>query len=222
MLNDPLSPISEAYRTLRTNILHIAPENQVKTLLLTSAHPNEGKTVTIANLGIAMAETVGNVLLIDCDMRKPALHYAFGLEKENGLSDVLEKDVPWQEVIKETGIGNLSIMTSGYIPLNPSKLVSSHKAKELLNELKECFDIIVLDTSAVLAVTDASVLASIVDGVILVVLAQKTLRETAMRSVTLLNNVRANILGVILNGIPLSTRYGYYYYYHYKYNMPDS
>jgi len=165
----PKSPIAEAYRTLRTNILSRKPAGST-TLLVTSSGPKEGKSTTIVNLSITLAQMNARVVLVDMDMRRPMIHNKFGIEKENGLSDYLiDPEVSIEQVTKATGIPNLDVITSGFVPPNPSELISSSRTDTLIDELKSAYDFILFDTPPVIAVTDALILTKKVDLTFLVV-----------------------------------------------------
>ncbi|MCX5711690.1 MAG: CpsD/CapB family tyrosine-protein kinase [Candidatus Omnitrophica bacterium] len=211
---DPRSPEAESYRSLRTNILRSNLDNPAKTFLLTSAHPEEGKSLTSVNLAIVMAEIGKKTLLVDCDMRRPNIHAMLGMDKTPGLSEILYGTKGWDESLKSCGIENLHIITSGTIPTNPSEIVGSEKARLFLEEVKNVFDIIILDAPCILAVTDALILSSLVDNVLMVAMAEKTPREAVQRSLSMLKDVKANIQGVIFNRINLRRSHYYYYYYY--------
>ncbi len=215
---DPKSPISEAYRTLRTNVQFKGLMGNAKTLTITSSGPQEGKTTTLCNLAVAIAQSGQRVLAIGCNLRRPALHKMFGIRKKPGLTDVLIGARTWQEVVQETGIENLHAFCSGPIPPNPSELLGSPEMTELIRQVREAYDVILLDCPPVLPVTDAAVLASKTDAVLLVYFVGRAAREALLRAKVQLENVGAKILGVVLNQIPAEGRLGYsYYYYHYHY-----
>ncbi len=218
---DPKSPVSESYRTLRTNILAKYPDKKCVTMLITSSGPKEGKSTTISNLAIALSQMDSKVCLIDLDMRRPMLHTLFNVEKESGASDYLvDKTTSLDEVIFSTEISNLDLITSGYIPPNPSELISSARLDELIKKLKERYDFILIDSPPIIAVTDALILAKKVDLMSLVVRIGATDRNIIRRTKEILDNVRVNIAGVIVNGIEVKkyySGYGNYYYYYYYY-----
>ncbi len=216
----PKSPVSESYRTLRTNIQFARSDAPVRTLLVTSAGPKEGKSTTVANLAITMAQLNTRTLLVDADLRRPVLHKLFGLRRDLGLTNLLVGKASLDEALLPTLVTNLTLLPSGVLPPNPSELLGSQQMQALLTQLKERFDIVLLDSPPVIAVTDASVLARLVDGVLLVVNAGSTNREALMRAKDQLDHVQAQVLGVLLNNITASHMYGshyYYYYYHYYY-----
>ncbi|MDP8263825.1 MAG: CpsD/CapB family tyrosine-protein kinase [Candidatus Ancaeobacter aquaticus] len=211
--SDPRSPITEAYRTLRTNLNYINKDKNLKTILVTSCRPEEGKTLTAVNLAITLAEIGNNVLLVDTDMRRPAVHSMLNINKDPGLSDVLRGNYSWDKALVRTGIDNLTVLPAGHIPKNPSELIGTEKMKDLLKEQSNFFDIIFLDSASVLTVTDASILSTMVDGILLVILADKTPRDAAMRTLSLLRKIDAYVVGIVFNAVDV-TREGYYYYYY--------
>lgn len=212
----PKSPISESYRSLRTNIQFAKPDKQLRTILITSPGPQEGKSTTIANLAITMAQTGSRVLVVDTDLRRPILHSIFGISRSVGLTNHLVGRIPLEEAYFETDIDNIYVMPSGTLPPNPSELLSSRAMKELIDELKKRFDYIFFDCPPVIAVTDATVLSAVMDGVILVVKAGQTDRRAIERSYIILKTVCGDrILGVLLNVVNVEGSYGSYYYYYY-------
>lgn len=211
---NPKSPISEAYRSLRTNIQYSAVDQHIKVLMVASAKSGEGKTTTITNLAVTYAQEGKKVLLIDGDLRKPSLHHLFQLSNRTGLSSVLFDQQLLPEVIRDTTVDNLSVMTSGPIPPNPSEILGSQRMRDLLEELKLMFDIILFDTPPVLAVTDTQVISSYCDGVVLVVLAGKVKRGLVKKTKASLEYVQAKILGVVLNNNSRRKSGGHTYYYY--------
>ncbi len=218
----PKSPISEAYRTFRTNIQYTKLDRDLKALLVTSPGPGEGKSTSVANLAITMAQMGSKVLLIDSDLRRPILHSIFNIDRRVGLSNVLVGRATIEEAAQTTEIENLFVMPCGTLPPNPSELLGSSAMKTTLDAMKEKFDIVLFDSPPIIAVTDAAVLSSQLDGVILVIKSGQTDREAAFRAYTLLKNVKTRILGALLNGVHIESMYGsYYYYYHYYYYGKD-
>ena len=216
----PKSPISEAYRTLRTNIISKKPEGSTS-ILVTSPGPKEGKSTTVANLAITFSQMNAKVILIDMDMRRPMIHNKFALEKENGISDYLiDPDVPLKQIIKASGVPNLDIITSGFIPPNPSELISSPRTDKLIEELKSQYDFIFFDTPPIIAVTDALILTKKVDLTFFVVRCGTTEKGIVKRAKDMMENINANIDGIIVNGVYVQKYYSksnYYYYYYYYY-----
>jgi len=211
-LTDPTSPVSEAYRTLRTNILFASLDNPLKTLLITSTDPGEGKSTTLANLAVVMAQAGNRVVAVDCDLRRPSLHRIFGVKNSAGLTTMMvEGQVMGQSPLQDTGVPNLSVLTSGPLPPNPSELLGSRRMGEVLAQLKSQADIVLLDSPPIIAVADAAILASKVDGVILVVQAYKTRRDFARKAKAILEKANANLLGVVLNNVRMDiSLYRYY------------
>lgn len=216
----PKSPVAESYRTLRTNIIARKKKNESLALCITSAAPKEGKTTTTANLGITIAQTEAKVVLIDMDLRRPMLGKLFDLEKENGVADYLiDQEMKIDEIVKVSKVPNLHIITSGFIPPNPSEIISSKRTKLLIEELKEKYDYVLIDVPPIIAVTDALILAKQVDMLLLVVKIDSTERDIIKRSRELLANVDADFTGAIANGIVAHKYYrGYSYYYYYYSN----
>lgn len=214
----PKSPVAESYRTLRTNIIARRNINQPTTIGITSSTPKEGKTTTIANLGITIAQTDAKVILVDLDLRRPMIANLFGFEKENGVSDFLvDSSMSVDSIIKESRIPNLHVLTSGYIPPNPSEILASVRMDELIDELRKRYDYILFDSPPVIAVTDALILAKKVDMMLLVVKIDQTQKDIIKRTKDLMNNVGAFFTGSIANGIEAQKYYkGYSYYYYYS------
>jgi capsular exopolysaccharide synthesis family protein len=210
----PNSPVSESYRTLRTNIQYSNVDKPLKTVLVTSPGPGEGKSTSVANLAITFAQMGAKVLLVDTDLRRPVLHGLFRIKRNDGLTNVLVGKAPIREAIRQTKVKNLFLLPSGTIPKNPSEFLASKIMQKLIAKLSERFDIVLLDSPPVIAVTDSAVLASHLDGVILVIRSEKTDRDGLLRSVTLMKNVNAKILGVLVNGLDIHHRYGSYYKYY--------
>ncbi len=220
-LNDPRSVAAEAYRTLRANVQFSSPDKPVHTLLITSPRPGEDKSVTVANLAITFAQMGSRVILIDADLRRPAIHTLFGLPNGQGLSTVLgqagsnwlpgkTRPVGESLPLSSTVLPGLRILTAGPLPANPAELLSSGLLPELLNRLREEADYILLDAPPVLAVSDATILASQLDGTILVLKSGKTSRDDAREAKEQLHRVRANLLGSVLgNARQAASRYSY-------------
>jgi capsular exopolysaccharide synthesis family protein len=210
---DAKSPIAEAYRTLRTNIQFSKTDGDLKTIMFTSSGPGEGKSTTIANTAVALAQAGKNIILLDCDLRKPVQHKIFH-KRNRGLTNILVEEVPVQNFIQDTEIDNLRILTSGSIPPNPSELLGSKKMQELLDYLKKQADYLIIDVPPVIAVTDACVLASKVDGIILVINSGSVRPEMAQKAKDLLIKANGHLLGVILNRVEIEAEHAYYYYYY--------
>lgn len=212
----PKSTASEAYRGIRTSILFSSAESEPKVILVTSAGPQEGKTITSSNLAVTMAQSGGRVILIDCDMRRPSVHKVFGISRDKGLSNILVGGCELKDAIVQTRIPNLDAMACGPIPPNPSELLGSARMTKLLDLLRKTYSRIIIDSPPITAVTDAVVLAKLADGISLVVRAGDTPREIIKNGLSQLKAINANVLGVVLNGVDMG-REGYYYYQYYYY-----
>ena len=219
---DPKSPVSESYRTLRTNLQFSKVDRKIKTILITSSGPKEGKSTTAANLAIAMAQAGNKVVLVDADLRRPVVHSIFGMKKDEGITNYLMDAIPYEQIVKATFHENLFVICSGVLPPNPSELLASAAMELLIQKLQNQFDLVIFDSPPVIAVTDAAILSTKVDGTILVVNSGQTNRDALARGKTLLDGVNAHLLGVLLNGVNIDGMYGsyYYYYYHHYYSKP--
>lgn len=218
----PKSPISEAYRTFRTNLQYTKLDRELKAILVTSPGPGEGKSTSVSNLAITMAQMGSRVLLIDSDLRRPVLHTIFKVDRRIGLSNILVGKATIAEAVQRTEIDNLFVLPCGTLPPNPSELLASSAMTRALEEMKQRYDIVLFDSPPIIAVTDAAVLGPRLDGVILVLKSGQTDREAAFRAYSLLKNVNARLLGSLLNGVQIESMYGsYYYYYHYYYYGKD-
>jgi capsular exopolysaccharide synthesis family protein len=206
------SQAAEAYRTLRTNIQFSSLDEPVKTIVVTSSQPGEGKSTVVANLGITMAQSGMKVLLIDCDLRKPVIHKKFDLNNLDGLTTLLAGRKKLEECINTTAIQNFYVMTSGPVPPNPSELLGIKRMKSLMEQLKGIFDIVLIDAPPILAVTDAQVLATLCDRVVLVVSYGEADKKDIVRAKVLIDKVGAKILGVIINKVPDKAKKYYSYY----------
>lgn len=209
----PKSQIAESYRTLRTNIHFSSFDKKVKTIVVTSSGPAEGKTTICANLAVVMAENGCRTILIDCDQRQSRLHKLFNISNERGLSDLLIGNIQLSEAFQKTEIPNLNIITSGTNPPNPSELLASEKMKNFIEDLKETYEYIILDTPPVVIVTDAQLISTYADGCVLVVASGEIERTAAIKAKQLLEKVNAKILGVVLNKVDVKQKnYSGYYY----------
>ncbi|PBB06508.1 CpsD/CapB family tyrosine-protein kinase [Salimicrobium humidisoli] len=210
---NPRSPISEQYRTIRTNLDFASVDSKLHTMTVTSAGPSEGKSLTTANLAIVFAQQGKRVLLVDGDLRKPTVHYTFRLDNVSGLSNyVAGHGDTVREIAQPTQVDGLDIVTSGPIPPNPSELLGSARMEAFIDEAKQKYDLVIFDSPPVLAVTDSQVLTSQTDGALLVVRNKKTEKEAANRSKELLEQAKAKVLGIVLNDVPQKES-GYYAYY---------
>ena len=209
----PRASHSEAYRVLRTNIQVMSLDKPMRTLLITSPNPKEGKSITSANLAVVMALGGLRVLLVDADMRRPQQHRVFRLSNEFGLvSTLLHPEATLDTYVQSTEIENLWVLTTGPLPPNPAELLDSKRMRDLMERFKEKFDLVIFDTPPVLPRIDAAVLARHVDGIVLVVDAGHTRRDSAHRAKEALLHAGGRILGVVLNRIAHSSYYYYYYY----------
>lgn len=214
--NDLKNPATEAYRVIRTSIQFAQAGKELKTLAVTSCTPNEGKSMTIANLAVVLTQAGKSVLLLDCDMRNPTVHKNFGLSNKLGLSSCISMGTALSDAVQKTSIEGLYALTGGVIPPNPSELLGSEQMKNVLQRAKEQYDYVLIDTPPVMPVTDALIVSRFVDGMILVIASAEVKVEMARDVKNQLVNAGANILGVVLNKVRSEHHgygYGYYYYY---------
>ncbi|PMC37366.1 capsular biosynthesis protein [Bacillus sp. UMB0899] len=211
-LTSPKSPIAEQFRTIRTNIQFSSADKEIRTIIVTSAGPGEGKSTNTANIAVVFAQQGKRVLLIDADLRKPTVHYTFRTENHIGVSNVLTKQASLEESYTATAQEKLFVLSSGPIPPNPSELLASRGMQVLIENAKEEFDIIIIDSPPVLAVTDAQILSNLADGVVLVVGSGKTEIDAAKKAKELLVSANAKILGAVLNNKKQEESQYYYYY----------
>lgn len=211
---DTKSPVAEAYRTLRTNLNFCKADGDLKTIMFTSAGPQEGKSLTAANTAVALAQSGKKVILVDCDLRKPVQYKIFNSKRHLGVTNFLVNGPNLADIIQETDVNNLFLITSGPIPPNPSELLSSVKMNELIALLREKSDIVIFDAPPVIAVTDACVLASKIDGVVMVLGADIVRPNMAQKAKDLILKARGNLLGVIINRVEIEAEESYYYYYY--------
>ncbi|BBY78781.1 chromosome partitioning protein [Mycolicibacterium parafortuitum] len=214
------SLIAEAFRKVRTNLQFLAVDNPPRVIIVTSSVPNEGKSTTAINIALALAEAEHNVLLIDGDMRRPSLHQYLDLVGGVGFSTVLSGAASVDDALQKTRFPGLTLLTSGAIPPNPSELVGSQAARKLLRELRTQFDYVIIDSSPLLAVTDAAILAAAADGVLIMARFGSTKREQLAHAVGNLESVGAPLLGAVFTLMP--TRGGSSYSYNYSYYGSDS
>ncbi len=210
---NPKSPISEQYRTIRTNIEFSSVDDEIRSIMVTSSGPGEGKSTTTANLAVVFAQQGKRVLLIDADLRKPTVHYTFGITNTFGLTNVLTRQMELKDAIKKTNEELLHVLPSGPIPPNPAELLSSRGMKEFFEETKGAYDMIIFDTPPVLAVTDAQILSNQCDGTVLVISSGRTEVEAATKTKELLEAANAKVLGIVLNNKKMNKNNNYYYYY---------
>lgn len=212
-LTKPSSVISEQFKTIRTNIQFSIFDKEIKTIALTSDMAGAGKSTIAANLAVTFSLQGKRVVLIDTDMRKPTIHHFFNLSNRDGLTSLLtDRSIKLANMIHQTDAQNLFILTSGIIPPNPSELLASKRMDELLFELEKEYDLVIFDLPPVMAVTDAQIMASKVDGTIFVIRKDNSTKDRIMQSKMLLQKVNANVIGVVLNRkkIDEDLNYGYY------------
>ncbi|MFT3655558.1 Tyrosine-protein kinase YwqD [Bacillus sp. B01(2024)] len=211
-MSEPKSINSEQYRTIRTNIEFSSVDTEVKSLLITSAGPEEGKSTTAANLAVVFAQQGKKVLLIDADLRKPTVHFTFKLDNGTGLTSLLLQQIPFQKAVLRAEEANLDILTSGPIPPNPAELLSTGAMRDLLSEASAVYDKVILDTPPVLAVADTKILGSYTDGAIMVISSGKTDKEKAAKAKEALDYCPCKLLGAVMNGKKQTKHSDYAYY----------
>jgi capsular exopolysaccharide synthesis family protein len=209
---NPKSPISEQYKTIRTNINFSSVDQEMRSVMVTSSGPGEGKSTTAANLAVVFAQEGKSVLLVDADMRKPTAHYTFNLTNTFGLTSVLTKQKTLTEVAHASDVSNLDILPCGPVPPNPAELLSSKAMNQFFEEAYMGYDMVIFDTPPILAVTDAQVLANQTHGTILVISSGTTEVERAVKAKELLEATKTKLLGVVLNNREIKDTNYYYYY----------
>ena len=214
-VSDSKSIISEQFRTIRTNITFSMPEEELKTILVTSSTSGEGKSTTAANLGVVFAQEGKRVLIIDGDLRKPTLHQTFKTFNKVGLSNVLARKAAFYEAVQETFIVGLYVLTSGPIPPNPAELLSSKVLDILIQDAKRDYDIIIFDAPPLLIVSDAQILSNKCDGTLLIANSGVAEKEVVQKAKAILKASQAKILGVVLNNYVSPRNKHYYDYYGY-------
>ena len=220
-LNDSRSPAVESYRLLRTNLQFVAVNHPLDTMLITSPSPTEGKSITVANLAVAIAQADKKTIIIDADLHRPRQHRLFSLPNNVGVTTALLAEHPDpSDLLQTTGVPNLRVLTSGPLPPNPAELLGSDRMKELLKHLAEQADVVILDSPPATVLSDAMILSTQSDGVLLVLDVGQTRRDAARRAVESLRQVNARLVGALLNRVP--TKGGGYYYYYYYSNYYES
>lgn len=215
-VTQPKSPIAEQYRTIRTNIEFMAVDKEIQVILITSATQSEGKSTTSSNLAVAYAQQGKKVLIIDTDMRRPTVHYTFKVANGLGLSSLLTRQAELEKAVLPTKVDNLSILTAGPIPPNPAELLSSRSMENLILQLREEYDVIILDAPPLLQVADSRITSKLTDGVVLVVGCTTSDRQRVLKAKEQLELAEAKILGVVLNRRELTDDSAYQYYYSYE------
>ena len=209
-LTNPRSPASEAYRTLRTNLMFSSINEPLQTLVATSAGPDEGKSTTIANIAVIFAQGGKRTILVDADLRRPSQHMIWGIEQEPGLTTMLLEDMP-EPPVCEVGVENLWVLPSGPLAATPADVIGSSRMDAIIEHLESMADVILFDTPPVVAVTDAALLASKVDGALLVLRAGTTKRDYAEQAKELLEHIHVRIVGVVLTNAQIDKKMGAYY-----------
>jgi len=222
----PKSPISEAFRNMRTNVLFSDIDNERKVLAITSCSGSEGKTTVLANYGVTLCQSGKRVLIIDCDLRKPQLHRRFDLDNATGLTNLLLKEIKTVDAFCRTEVPNLFAISAGPIPPNPSEILASRRMTEIVTELKDHFDYILLDTPPLGMVTDAAVLNPVVDGYIILASLGSVHRDGLLNVLDTFKKINARVVGIVANKVPISkafSKYGYYsaYAYYGDDNQPN-
>ena len=217
---DPRSPVAEAYRSMRTNLAFARAQQSPQAIVVASPGPADGKSTTVANLAITFAQQGQRTLLIDADLRRAVLDKGFGVGRSPGLTELIIGENTFDDVVHETSVPNLSIVASGRFPPNPAELLGSTRMQEILHEAKARFDVVLLDSPPLLAVTDAAVLSTMVDGVVLVIRTERTKRDAVRRALGHIRSVRGRLLGGVLNDVDMRSgayygSYGHYYYSYY-------
>lgn len=210
---NPKSVVSEQFKTMRTNINFSMPDHDVRTIVVTSSTPGEGKSTNSSNLSVVFAQSGKKVLLVDSDMRKPTAHHTFGKRNASGLSSYLTRQHSLEEVIQTSEVENLSLITSGPIPPNPAELIASKAMDQFIEKALELYDIVIFDAPPVLSVTDAQILSNKCEGTILVINSGQAEKERVLKAKEVLVASKANILGAVLNNFVLDKDHYYYQYY---------
>ncbi len=223
-LNSSSSPVAEAYRSLRTSIQFMSLDRSMRTIQITSSNKDEGKSTTVANLGVALAESGQKVIIVSCDLRLPKIHNFFNLSNEIGLTSVMLGEISLENALQKvnTARGELKVLASGPKPPNPSELLSSQRTIEIITELQVIADVVLIDSPPVLPVTDAAVLSRRVDATLVVAMSKKVTTRQLYRTVEILRQVNAPLIGTILNGAAPETGYGGSYSYTYGYGYYDT
>ncbi len=219
----PDSMPSEAFRALRTRIqFSTVRKETLKTILITSSAPQEGKTTISVNLAGSFAQSKKKTLLIDCDLRKPAVHKIFNSPRTPGMIDYLTGNAELNEIIKESDLENLDYITAGTIPPNPAEMLDSKEMREFLSNMRDKYDLVIIDSPPIIAVADSEILSNMVDGTVLVVSSETTEIDLMTRSVDLIKRENTHFLGSVLNNFSFKSGYGSYYKYYYYYSRPEA
>lgn len=223
VLNKPKSIAAESFKALRTRVQYSKiGANSLKTILITSSIPGEGKSLVSVNLAGSFAQIDKKVLLIDCDLRKPRIHSIFNTDRYPGISDYLFATVKLEDVIRKTRLPNLDYIPCGTIPPNPSELLASAQMSQFLEKMKSMYDLVIIDSPPIISVTDSEILYNVADGTILVSKADKTPIEAFLKVYLRLIDINEkNLLGAVINNFSFKKSYGYYYNYYYTYSAPE-
>lgn len=209
---NPKSLVSEQYRTLRTNIKFSSPDKEIRSILITSAIQAEGKSTTAANLAIVFAQEGKQVLIIDADMRKPSIHNIFSVKNNIGLSSVLVRQTRLKEALQSTQIKNLDVLTCGLIPPNPVELLGSVSMADLMEQLKEMYEIIIVDAPPLLVVADSQILATLCEGTVLIISSGETEKQQALKAKEILTSSNSRLIGAVVNNYKMPKEKSTYYY----------
>ncbi|UGB29494.1 CpsD/CapB family tyrosine-protein kinase [Metabacillus sp. B2-18] len=199
--SNPNTAITEQYRHIRTSIMYSSVDKELKSIMITSSEPGEGKSMTAANLAVVLAQQGKKVVLVDADLRKPSIHFTFNSSNIDGLTSVLTKKISLNGAISSTYVPDLDILTCGPIPPNPSELLDSKAMESVIKELKATFDYVVIDTPPVITVTDPQIIANKCDGIVMVVKRGKTKKDKAQKAKELLEKAESRLIGVVENGV---------------------
>lgn len=218
---NPKSRAAEAFRTLRTNIQFSGLDENIKSIVVTSSGPGEGKSTVMINLAITIAQSGKRVIIMDCDLRKPTVHKKIGLPNSEGLTNLLIQEKKYEDIIIPTNVPNLYALTSGPTPPNPAELLGTKKMKQVIADLEKAFDMILIDAPPVIAVTDAQIISTIADGTLVVTSYGNTEKFALVKTKELLDKVGARILGVVLNKVTEKSNHYYNKYYGSYYNSEE-
>jgi len=215
-VHSPGSPSVEPFRVLRINVQYSSVDAPLRTVLVTSPGPSEGKSTVLSNLAVVYAEAGQRVVIADTDLRRPVQHVIFGLKNDRGLSDLVrDRELALADCLQSGPVENLRVLCAGAVPPNPTQVLASQRMQEVLTALRAETDVLLLDSAPVLAAADASLLSTHVDGVILVADAGRTRRSMAKQAVEELHRAQANLVGLVLNRVKPRRSGSYYYYHHY-------
>lgn len=211
-VNKPMSQIAEQFRTIRTNIQFSMIDDDLKTIVITSANAGAGKSTVAANLATTFASEEKRVLLVDADLRKPTVHKIFSIRNSQGLTTLLtDRTANLNDLVTQTRAKGLYVMPSGAIPPNPAELLGSNRMKDIEKEMMTAFDLVIFDMPPILVVTDAQIMASRADGVVFVIPKGQENKDNILKSKDLLEKVNANVLGAVMNKVDAKDSYSYYY-----------